>query len=176
MCLKSVLITFRDRHESLDSLSAQEDALDEDMERDAEPISLSHPTNINSVDVDTSMVVTGADDGVVRIFDFGFDLWRPPTPSSPTLCGQASLISSKLSHCVLMPQPGRNKVSIGNRRQAWGTRALAVLTRAKSMLIESWTQAGHTPPAEPPLAWMNVDEIYQRMVEWDLQPVRYGAA
>ncbi|KAF9364978.1 hypothetical protein BGX34_011815 [Mortierella sp. NVP85] len=172
---KSVLITFRDRHESLDSLSAQEDALDEDMERVAEPISLSHPSNIISVDADTSMVVTGADDGVVRIFDFGFDLWRPPTPSSPTLCGQASLISSKLSHCVLMPRPGRNKVSIGNRRQAWGTRALAVLTRAKSMLIESWTQAGHTPSAEPPLAWMNVDEIYQRMIEWDLQPVSQGS-
>ncbi|KAF9987851.1 hypothetical protein BGZ65_001573 [Modicella reniformis] len=178
---KTAMITFRGRHESnrldassLDSLFGQEDVFDEDVERVTEPVSLPHPTNVNSVDADTSLVVTGADDGVVRIFDFGYDLWRPPTPSSPRLCGQASLISSTSSICVLMSRPGRNKVSLGNRRQAWGTRALAVLTRTKSMLNESLAQAGQVATL-PPLAWMSVDEIYQRMVEWDLQPVSQGS-
>ncbi|KAG0022373.1 hypothetical protein BGZ80_000396 [Entomortierella chlamydospora] len=63
---KTAMITFRDRNETrrlekpgLDSLPRQEDT-----ERTTEPVSLSHPTYINSVDSDASMLVTGADDGV----------------------------------------------------------------------------------------------------------------
>ncbi|KAF9344281.1 hypothetical protein BGX26_004579 [Mortierella sp. AD094] len=172
---KTAMITFRDRNESrrlensgLDNLPRQEDT-----ERTTEPVSLSHTTYVNSVDSDASMLVTGADDGVVRIFDFGYDLWRPPTPSSPRLCGQASLVSSTSSTCVLMARPGRNKVSVGNRRQTWGTCALAVLTRAKSLLNESMEQRNFDNMR--PLAWMNVDEIYQNMIEWEMQPVSQGS-
>ncbi|KAF9205376.1 hypothetical protein BGZ49_004102 [Haplosporangium sp. Z 27] len=173
---KTVMVTFRDRHEAHRLEKSRHDRLSgqEDTELTTEPVSFPHPTNVNSVDADTSMIVSGADDGVVRIFDFGYDLWRPPTPSSPRLCGQASLISSALSTCVLMARPGRNKVSVGNRRQTWGTCALAVLTRANSLLHESISQGSSETVSTntPPLAWMNIDEIYQHMIEWELQPVR----
>ncbi|KAI1310254.1 hypothetical protein EDD11_003839 [Mortierella claussenii] len=177
---KVCLITFRDRHETLfgfDAVSLEgsqgpRDSLLEDAERVAEPVALSHPANVNAVDADASIIVTGADDGLVRIFDFGHDLWRPPTPSSPRLCGQASLISSTSSTCVLMARPGRNKVSVGNRRQTWGTCALAVLTRARSISRRS---IGHESADPAALVWMNVDEIYQRMMDWELQPVSQGS-
>ncbi|KAF9188200.1 hypothetical protein BGZ50_001498 [Haplosporangium sp. Z 11] len=174
---KSAIITFRDRHESYrpditshDGFLNPGEALEDGVDRVAEPVSFSHLSNVNAVEADASMLVTGADDGVVRIFDFGYDLWRPPRPSSPKLCGQTSLVSSTSSTCVLMARPGRNKVSVGNRRQTWGTCALAVLARAKALLKES--QAG---AEEDPVAWMNVDEIYQRMIEWEQQPVSQGS-
>ncbi|KAF9917109.1 hypothetical protein BX616_001930 [Lobosporangium transversale] len=176
---KTCLITFRGRHESYRSdattpLDGVQDGYEDETEHIAQPVSLLNQSYVNAVDADTSMVVTGAEDGVVRIFDFGCDLWKPPTPSSPTLCGQASLISSTSSTCVLMARPGRNKISVGNRRQTWGTSALAVLTRARSILSESLAQHNIDQDSSKttPLAWMNVDEIYQRMIEWELQPVR----
>ncbi|KAF8933180.1 hypothetical protein BGZ58_006523 [Dissophora ornata] len=181
---KTAMITFRDGYDSygldgtsLDGLPGQGDDSAKESEKVTQSVSLPHPAYVNCVDADAGMLVTGADDGVIRIFDFGCDLWRPPTPSSPRLCGQASLVSSSSPTCVLMARPGRNKDSVGNRRQAWGTCALAVLTRAKTTLQESLVQDGQgaIPTATPPLAWMNVDEIYQRMIEWDLHPVRLYA-
>ncbi|KAF9964697.1 hypothetical protein BGZ70_006083 [Mortierella alpina] len=180
---KTAMITFRDRHEAyrIDALSAdpllgETDSFGE-AERVAEPVSLSHPAYVNAVDADASMVVTGADDGVVRIFNFGSDLWRPPAPPSPKLCGQTSLVSSASSTCVLMARPGRNKVSVGNRRQTWGTCALAVLARANLMLHQSQAQDRQAPMQTETrsLAWMNVDEIYKCMLEWELQPVSQGS-
>lgn len=182
MMSQTAMITFRDRHEayridalSVDPLLGETDSFGE-ADRVAEPVSLSHPAHVNAVDADASMVVTGADDGVVRIFDFGSDLWRPPAPPSPKLCGQTSLVSSASSTCVLMARPGRNKVSVGNRRQTWGTCALAVLARANLMLRQSQAEDRQAPAQSDPrsLAWMNVDEIYKCMLEWELQPVRYG--
>ncbi|KAG0371176.1 WD40-repeat-containing domain protein [Gamsiella multidivaricata] len=179
---KTVMVTFRDRHEYmpyrlfLDKVSGPEDVLETEsnrIERIAGPVSFFHSTNVNCVDADTAMLVTGADDSIVRIFDFGQDLWRSPTPSSPRLCGQASLVSSASSTCVLMARPGRNKVSVGNRRQNWGTYALAVLTRARDLMDQSLGQS--SSGSIPSLAWMNVDEIYQRMVDWELLPVSQGS-
>ncbi|KAF9573925.1 hypothetical protein EC968_007753 [Mortierella alpina] len=180
---KTAMITFRDRHEayrieasSVDPLIGEADSFGE-VDRVAEPVSLSHPANVNAVDADASMVVTGADDGVVRIFNFGSDLWRPPAPPSPKLCGQTSLVSSASSTCVLMARPGRNKVSVGNRRQTWGTSALAVLSRANLMLRQSQAEVRQAPVETDTrlLAWMNVDEIYKCMLEWELQPVSQGS-
>ncbi|KAF9987629.1 hypothetical protein BGZ75_000338 [Mortierella antarctica] len=180
---KTAMITFRDRHEayridtlSVDPLLGETDSFGE-ADRVAEPVSLSHPAHVNAVDADASMVVTGADDGVVRIFNFGSDLWRPPAPPSPKLCGQTSLVSSASSTCVLMARPGRNKVSVGNRRQTWGTCALAVLARANLMLRQSQGEDRQAPVETDTrlLAWMNVDEIYKCMLEWELQPVSQGS-
>ncbi|KAF9581428.1 hypothetical protein BGW38_001547 [Lunasporangiospora selenospora] len=86
--------------------SPSEDAVDGAIVN-AEPVALAHPAVVNAIDADCSMVVSGADDRVVRIFDFGYDLWRPPTPRSPKLCGQASLISATAPTCVLMAQPSQ---------------------------------------------------------------------
>ncbi|KAI9237955.1 MAG: WD40-repeat-containing domain protein [Podila humilis] len=128
----------------------------------AEPVSLTHADTVSAVDADCSLLVTGSDDGTVRFFYFGDDLWHPPSSPSPRLCGQASLISLAAPRCVLMMKPGRTRVSVGNRRQTWGTCALAVLDRTRSLATND-TQ---------PVIWMTVDEIYQKMVEWDMQPVR----
>ncbi|KAF9150607.1 hypothetical protein BG015_007606 [Linnemannia schmuckeri] len=174
---KTAMVTFRGRHDfcradltSHDTLVGNEASLSDVSERVPESVSLPHSASVNAIDSDVSMIVTGDDEGVVRIFDFGFDLWRPAVPSSPRLCGQASLISSASPTCVLMAKPGRSNVSIGNRRQTWGTSALAVLVRVKSILNGSLAQ---DPDSVISSAWMNVDEIYQRMVDWDLLPVRY---
>ncbi|KAG0209689.1 hypothetical protein BGX28_010068 [Mortierella sp. GBA30] len=181
--LQTAMITFRDRHEahridvtSMDARVGQTEFID-DPDRVAQQVSLSHPSNVNAVDADASMVVTGTDDGLVRMFDFGSDLWRSPAPPSPKLCGQTSLVSSASSTCVLMARPGRSKVSVGNRRQTWGTCALAVLTRAKSMMQDSQAESrqGSTHAETRALAWMNVDEIYKCMIEWELQPVSQGS-
>ncbi|KAK5798988.1 WD40-repeat-containing domain protein [Linnemannia elongata] len=173
---KTAMVTFRGRHDfcradltSHDALVGKEASFSDVSERVPESVSLPHSASVNAIDSDVSMVVTGDDEGVVRIFDFGFDLWRPAVPSSPRLCGQASLISSASPTCVLMAKPGRSNVSIGNRRQTWGTSALAVLVRVKSILNGS---VGQEPDSNISSAWMNVDEIYQRMVDWDLLPVR----
>ncbi|KAF9544341.1 hypothetical protein EC957_012222 [Mortierella hygrophila] len=173
---KTAMVTFRGRHDFCradltlhDALIGNEAFLSDVSERVPESVSLPHSANVNAIDSDASMVVTGDDDGVVRIFDFGFDLWRPAVPSSPRLCGQASLVSSASPTCVLMAKPGRSNVSIGNRRQTWGTSALAVLVRVKSILNGSVAQE---PDSNISSAWMNVDEIYRRMVDWDLLPVR----
>lgn len=170
------MVTFRGRHDfcraDLSSHGTQlgnEASLSDVSERVPESVSLPHSASVNAIDSDVSMVVTGDDEGVVRIFDFGFDLWRPTVPSSPRLCGQASLVSSASPTCVLMAKPGRSNVSIGNRRQTWGTCALAVLVRVKSTLNGS---APQDPESAISSAWMNVDEIYQRMVAWELLPVR----
>lgn len=128
----------------------------------AEPVSLTHADTVSAVDADCSLLVTGSDDGTVRFFYFGDDLWHPLSSPSPRLCGQASLISLAAPRCVLMMRPGRTRVSVGNRRQTWGTCALAVLDRARSLA----TGDTHS------VIWMTVDEIYQKMVEWDMQPVR----
>ncbi|KAG0097421.1 hypothetical protein BGZ93_002767 [Podila epicladia] len=128
----------------------------------AEPVSLTHADTVSAVDADCSLLVTGSDDGTVRFFYFGDDLWHPPSSPSPRLCGQASLISLAAPRCVLMMKPGRTRVSVGNRRQTWGTCALAVLDRARSLATDD-TES---------VVWMTVDEIYMRMVEWDMQPVR----
>ncbi|KAF9085209.1 Kinesin-like protein kif21b [Mortierella sp. AD031] len=176
---KTAMVTFRGRHDFLradlmshDTLVGHEGSLSETSERVPESVSLSHPASVNAIDSDASMVVTGDDGGVVRIFDFGFDLWRPAIPSSPRLCGQASLISSASPTCVLMAKPGRSNVSIGNRRQTWGTSALAVLVRVKTILNGS-SEQDRGEDSGISSAWMNVDEIYQRMVDWELLPVRY---
>jgi len=158
---------------SHDTLVGSEGSLSETTERVPEAVSLPHTAGVNAIDTDASMVVTGDDEGVVRIFDFGFDLWRPSIPSSPRLCGQASLVSSASPTCVLMAKPGRSNVSIGNRRQTWGTSALAVLVRVKSILNGSALQDVRGSNSGISSAWMNVDEIYQCMVDWELLPVRY---
>ncbi|KAG0301552.1 hypothetical protein BGZ98_008258, partial [Dissophora globulifera] len=176
---KTAMITFRDRHESSkpdalypNGIPKQEGdySRDDEAGRVAQPVSLLHPASVNAVDADTSILITGAEDGIVRIFDFGYDLWRPPTPSSPRLCGQTSLVSSASTTCVLMATPDRQKVSVGNRRQTWGTCALAVLTRARTLKNEY-----ALPGSQPVATWMDVDEIYQCMVDWDLLPVSQGS-
>ncbi|KAF8935135.1 hypothetical protein BGZ47_010052 [Haplosporangium gracile] len=174
---KTAMVTFRGRHDfcradltSHDTLVGNEASLSNVSERVPESVSLLHAASVNAIDSDVSMVVTGDDEGMVRIFDFGFDLWRPAVPSSPRLCGQASLISSASPTCVLMAKPGRSNVSIGNRRQTWGTSALAVLVRVKAILNGSLAQ---DPDSGISFPWMNVDEIYQRMLDWELLPVRY---
>ncbi|KAG0377438.1 hypothetical protein BGX24_006107 [Mortierella sp. AD032] len=180
---KTAMVTFRGLHDfcradlmSHDAMVGNEGSLSDVSERVPESVSLPHSACVNAIDSDVSMVVTGDDEGVVRIFDFGFDLWRPAVPSSPRLCGQASLVSSASPTCVLMAKPGRSNVSIGNRRQTWGTSALAVLVRVKSILNGSSSfqdaSASGTGDSGISSAWMNVDDIYQRMVDWELLPVR----
>ncbi|KAG0342784.1 hypothetical protein BG004_005589 [Podila humilis] len=129
----------------------------------AEPVSLTHAAPVGAVDADCSLLVSGSEDGTVRFFYFGDDLWCPPSAPSPRLCGQASLVSLAAPRCVLMMKPGRTRVSVGNRRQTWGTCALSVLERARVIVTEQDLSG---------VMWMTVDEIYQRMVEWDMQPVR----
>ncbi|KAF9423044.1 hypothetical protein BGZ94_008412, partial [Podila epigama] len=144
----------------------------------AEPVSLAHADSVGSVDADCSMLVSGSDDGIVRLFFFGDDLWRPPSPPSPRLCGQASLISLAAPRCVLMMKPGRTRVSVGNRRQTWGTCALSVMERARSLEIaasDSIPQQSAEAQDRKPTVWMTVDEIYQKMIEWDMQPVSQGS-
>ncbi|KAF9436378.1 hypothetical protein BGZ76_004169 [Entomortierella beljakovae] len=170
---KTIMITFRERTEShLDSYQEHEN------KRNTEPISLTNSGKVNCVDADASIIVAGGDDGIVRIFDFGYDLWRPPTPASPRLCGQASLVSLKSPTCVLMAKKGRSNVSVGNRRQTYGTCALAVLRRAKDLLYESLGDLDinmEGASTNTPFAWMNVDEIYQKMIEWEMLPVSQGS-
>lgn len=179
LLFQTVKIVFRERHapslveKSPDSGSYREQGVD----AAPAPVSLIHPTNVNAIDTDCSMLVTGADDGVVRIFDFGNDLWRPPSPSSPRLCGQASLVSAASPSCVLMKRPGGSKASVGNRRQTWGESALAVLTRARELRSLPVSEGGlglQESEEESSLhgVWMDVDEIYDKMIEWDMRPVR----
>ncbi|KAF9927274.1 Kinesin-like protein kif21b [Linnemannia zychae] len=181
---KTAMVTFRGRHDfcradliPYDALPENQGSLSDVSERVPESVSLPHSASVSAIDSDVSMIVTGDSEGVVRIFDFGFDLWRPAVPSSPRLCGQASLISSASPACVLMAKPGRSNVSIGNRRQTWGTSALAVLVRVKNLMNGSTVSEDKVDVNETGIssAWMNVDEIYQRMADWELLPVSQGS-
>ncbi|KAG0235973.1 hypothetical protein BGW42_004428 [Actinomortierella wolfii] len=153
---------------------------DEDEEMVAPPVSLTHPAEVNAVDADASLLVSGSEDGVVRLFHFGNDLWRPPPPPAPKLCGQVSLVSSVAPRCVLMMKPSRANGSLGNRRQTWGNAALQVLEQAQRLLDEQVERENkNVPEGGEPIprrrAWMTVDEVYRRMLEWKMQPVSQGS-
>ncbi|KAG0045245.1 hypothetical protein BGZ83_009515 [Gryganskiella cystojenkinii] len=181
---KTVRIVFRERYAPSSVETAPESGSYREegvVDGSPAPVSLIHPSNVNAIDSDCSMLVTGSDDGVIRIFDFGSDLWRPPSPSSPRLCGQASLVSAASPSCVLMKRPGGSKASVGNRRQTWGESALAVLTRARELQEEEDEESTDvsTSPTSPSSAggvWMDVDEIYDKMIEWDMRPVSQGSS
>ncbi|KAF9971800.1 hypothetical protein BGZ73_005149 [Actinomortierella ambigua] len=200
---KTVRLTFRSSDENFASKSGTknmqlhpyvslkyhpsgQDPLDREMDEDednepvAPPVSLAHPAKVNAVDADASLLVSGAEDGVVRLYHFGNDLWRPPPPPAPKLCDQVSLVSSVAPRCVLMMKPSRANGSLGNRRQTWGNAALQVLEQAQRLLDEQVEEDNKNLPAgADPIprmrAWMTVDEVFRRMKEWNMQPVSQGS-